>query len=52
MTYEDQSAELEAQLTGDMFKDTDIMDQIQRLKLEYVGGTCSIDELECEACGS
>ena len=44
-------AELESQLTGDMFKDMDIMDQIPRLKLECVGGTCSIDEPECEACG-
>ena len=38
--------------TGDMFKDMDIMDQIHRLKLECAGGTCSIDEAECEACGS
>ena len=52
MTYEEKIAELEAQLTGDMFKDMDIMDQIHRLKLECVGGTCSIDAPECEACGS
>ena len=51
MTYDEKIAELEAQLTGDMFKDMDIMDQIYRLKLECAGGTCSIDEPECEACG-
>ena len=52
MTYEEKIAELEAQLTGDMFKDMDIMDHIHSLKLECVAGTCSIDEPECEACGS
>ena len=52
MTYEEKIAELEAQLTGDIFKDMDIMDQIHRLKLKYVGGTCSIDDPECEACRS
>ena len=45
-------AELESQLTGDKFMDMDIMDQTHRLKLEYVGGTCSIHDPECEACGS
>ena len=52
MTYEEKIAELEAQLTGDMFKDMDIMDQIHRLKLECVGGSCDIDNSMCEACGS
>ena len=45
-------AELEAQLTGDMFKDMYIKEEIHRLKLECVGGSCSIDDTECEACGS
>ena len=51
MTYEEKIAQLEAQLTGDIFKDMDIMDQIHRLKLECGGGTCFIDDPECEACG-
>ena len=29
-----------------------IMDQIHRLRLECIGGTCSIDESDCEASGS
>jgi hypothetical protein len=52
MTYEEKIAELEAQLTGDMFKDMDIKEEIHRLKLECVGGSCEIDDPECEACGS
>ena len=38
--------ELESQLTEGMFKDIDIKDVIHRLKLECVGGTCSIDDPE------
>ena len=45
-------AQLEAQLTGNMFTDMDIKDQIHKLKLEEVGGSCDIDDPECEACGS
>jgi len=47
---EEKIAQLEAQLTGDMFADMDIKDQIHKLKLAYysqkfVGMTCS----GCEA---
>ncbi len=35
-----------------MSKDMDIKDEIHRLKLECVGGTCSIDDPEFEAFGS
>ena len=49
---EEKIAQLEAQLTGDMFADMDIKDQIHKLKLEAAGGSCDIDDPECEACGS
>ena len=49
---EEDSPDLEAQLTGDMFADMDIKDQIHKLKLEAAGGSCDIDDPECEACGS
>ena len=52
MTNAEKIAELEASLTGDMFADMDIKDQIHKLKLEEAGGSCSIDDSECEACGS
>ena len=41
-----------AEYTGDMFKDIDIKEEIHRLKLECVGGSCDIDDPKCEACGS
>ena len=52
MTKEEQIVELESQLTGSMFMDMDLKDEIHRLKLECVGGSCSIDDTEFEACGS
>jgi len=52
MTKEEQIVELESQLTGDMLADMDIKYQIHKLKLEEAGGSCSIDDPECEACGS
>ena len=39
-------------LTGDLFKNMGIKDEIHRLKLECIGGTCSIDDPEYEACVS
>ena len=51
MTKEEEIVQLESQLTGDMFKDMDIKDEIHRLTLECVGGSCSNDDPECEACG-
>ena len=35
MTKEEEIADLESQLTGDMFADMDIKDEIHRLKLEW-----------------
>ena len=52
MTYEERIAELEAQLTGNMFADMGIRDEIHKLKLDGVGGSCEIDDPDCEACGS
>ena len=34
-----------------MFADTDLKDQIHKLKLEESGGSCYIDGPECEAFG-
>ena len=45
MTNEEKIAELEASLTGDMFADMDIKDQIHKLKLEEAGGSCDIDDV-------
>jgi len=52
MTNAEEIADLESQLTGDMFADMDIKDQIHKLKLEEAGGSCDIDDPECEAYGS
>ena len=49
MTKEEEIADLESQLTGDMFADMNIKDQIHKLKLEEAGGSCDIDDPECEA---
>ena len=49
---EEKIAQIEAQLTGNMFTDMDIKDQIHKLRLEEAGGSCDIDDPECEACGS
>ena len=52
MTKEEEITQLESELTGNMFADMTIKDQIHRLKLDCAGGSCSIDDPECEACGS
>jgi len=52
MTNSEKIADLEAQLSGNMFVDMNLKDQIHKLKLEETGGSCSIDDPECEACGS
>ena len=45
-------AQLEAQLTGNIFIGIDIRDQIHKLKLEEDWGSSDIDDPKCEACGS
>ena len=49
MTKEEQIVQLESQLTGDMFMD--LKDEIHRFRLEWAGGSCSVDDPECETCG-
>ena len=45
-------AALESQLTGDMMRDMEIREKIHKLKMKQTGTTCSIDNPECENCGS
>ena len=52
MTNAEKIAELQASLTGDMFADMDIRQEIHDLEMSKKGITCSIDHPECEACGS
>ena len=49
----DQIKELENSLTGDMFQDADIRYRIHSIEMEVKGvNICSIDNPDCEACGS
>lgn len=43
---------LESQLTGDMFKDMDIRDQIHNLKMKLNGTKPMSQEIDCVGCGS
>jgi len=52
MTNAEKKAQLEASLTGDMFADMDIRQEIHDLEMSDKGITCSIDAPDCEACGS
>ena len=52
MTNAEKIAELEASLTGDMMKDMDIRQEIHDLEMSEKDVTCSIDDPDCEACGS
>jgi len=45
-------AELEKQLTGDMFKDMDLKDKIHNLKMKLNGTRPMNSEIECVGCGS
>lgn len=47
-----QLAELEGKLTGDMFKDMDIRDQIHNLKMKLSGTKPINSEIDCVGCGS
>ena len=44
--------QLKSQLSGDMFKDMEIKDQIHKLEMQSKGVSCSIEDEECLACGS
>ena len=41
---------LKALLTGDMFADMDVRNQIHEIELELNGGSCDIDNPECDTC--
>lgn len=45
-------ANLESQLTGDMFKDMDLKDKIHNLKMKVNGTRPMNSEIECVGCGS
>lgn len=43
---------LEAQLTGDMFKDMEIRDKIHNLKMKQNGTKPMDSQIDCVGCGS
>ncbi len=49
---EQEIAQLEASLTGDMFADMDIKDKIHNLKMKLEGIRPGNSEIECVGCGS
>jgi hypothetical protein len=49
---EKEIASLETQLTGDMFADMDIKDQIHNLKMKLKGVKPMDSHFECVGCGS
>lgn len=48
----EQIASLEAEKTGDMFADMEIMDKIHNLKMKRDGVRPANSEIECVGCGS
>lgn len=51
-TLEEQIKALEAQLTGDMFADMDIKDQIHNLQMQLKGVKPMDSHFDCVGCGS
>ena len=49
---EQKIAALDAQLTGDMFKDMEIRDKIHNLKMKLTGTRPMDSQIECVGCGS
>lgn len=49
---EKEISSLESQLTGDMFTDMDIKDQIHNLKMKLNGVKPMDSQFECVGCGS
>lgn len=49
---QNQIHQLESQLTGDMFKDMEIKDQIHNLKMKLQGVKPVDSHFECIGCGS
>jgi len=48
----EQIASLESQLTGDMFADMDVRDQIHNLKMKRDGTKPGDQYIDCVGCGS
>lgn len=51
-TLEQEIASLEAQLSGDMFKDMEIRDKIHNLKMKLNGTKPMDSSIDCVGCGS
>ncbi len=51
-TIEEQIKALEAKLTGDMFSDMDIKDQIHNLQMQLKGVKPMDSHFDCIGCGS
>ena len=51
-TLEEQIQELKAQLTGDLFADMDIKDQIHNLEMKLNGVKPMDSHFDCVGCGS
>lgn len=49
---QEQIANLEKQLTGDMFKDMEIKDKIHNLKMKLNGTKPEHQSIDCIGCGS
>jgi len=49
---EEQIKSLEAQLTGDMFSDMDLKDQIHNLQMQLQGVKPMDSHFDCVGCGS
>ena len=49
---ESQIADLKRQLTGDMFKDMDVRDQIHNLEMKLKGVKPMDSAIDCVGCGS
>ena len=52
VSLEEQIAELNAQLTGDMFTDMDIKDKIHNLDMQLKGVKPTDSHFDCVGCGS
>ncbi len=51
-TLEKEIEALQAQLTGDMFKDMEIRDKIHNLKMKLTGTKPMDSQIDCIGCGS
>ncbi len=51
-TLDKEIADLETQLSGDMFKDMEIRDKIHNLKMKQTGAKPMDSQIDCVGCGS